>query len=64
MRIVHQGRGGYIEIDGEQYAIEHVADGCFAIHIRARAPSAHRAMLRELVAAEPQKWSLEGHGED
>jgi hypothetical protein len=49
MRIVHEGRGGYIDL--------------FAIHVPARACHAHREALRELVTAEPERWSLAGRGE-
>lgn len=59
MRIVHEGRGGYIELDDARYPIEHVAAGCFVIHAPARAPGAHREALQALVRAEPQKWSLD-----
>lgn len=63
MRIVHEGRGGYIEIDGKRYVIEHVEGGRFCIHY----PSGHRhanrgahlhALLR-LVAEEPTKWEID-----
>lgn len=36
--VVHQGRGGYVEIDGKQYAIEMIAGGQFCIHF----PCGHR----------------------
>jgi hypothetical protein len=63
MRIVHEGRGGYIEIDGRRYCIEHTEGGRFCIHF----PSGHRhatrpadlEQLRELVRAEPAHWELD-----
>jgi hypothetical protein len=62
MQIVHAGRGGYIEIGGRRYVIEHVGDGRFCIYY----PSGHRHASREadraelvsLVAREPETWSL------
>lgn len=63
MRIIHEGRGGYIEISGRRYAIEHVGDGRFAIHFPSGNRHAGRAadleLLARLVSDEPTKWSLE-----
>jgi len=63
VRIVHEGRGGYVEIEGVRYPIDHVAEGRFAIQFPAghRRPrrDAHRAALEALVAADPGKWALE-----
>jgi hypothetical protein len=57
-RIVHQGRGGYIEIDGERYAIEHVEGGRFCIHVPNGA--AHLDALQLLVDQDPMTWTLRG----
>jgi hypothetical protein len=57
-KIVHQGRGGYVEIARRQYAIEHVEGGRFVIHVPARTPAADRAALELLVAGDPMKWAL------
>jgi hypothetical protein len=62
MRIVHEGRGGYIEIDGRRYVIEHVEAGRFCIHY----PSGHRAegrakdleQLSALVRNDPDTWAI------
>ncbi len=63
MRIVHQGRGGFIEIDGSQYAIEHIEGGRFAIHFpsgqRHAKRDAHREALERLVREHPDQWSIE-----
>jgi hypothetical protein len=64
-RIVHQGRGGYIELDGERIPIEHVEGGRFAIHLpRDQHPrrDQHRAALERLVEAEPETWTIEERG--
>jgi len=61
--IVHDGRGGYVEVDGRRYAIEHVGGGRFCIHF----PSGHRTRnraldvdaLEGLCDREPEKWSIE-----
>lgn len=63
MRIVYEGRGGYIEIDGKRYIIEHVEGGRFCIHY----PSGHRhakrgadlEQLLRLVRDEPAKWTID-----
>jgi hypothetical protein len=61
MRIVHEGRGGYIELDDRRYPIEHVEGGHFTIHYIAGKHSVaeHLAALERLVDAEPDKWALE-----
>ena len=61
MRIVHEGRGGYIELDDRRYPIEHVEGGRFTIHYAAgKAPVVqHLAALERLVEREPEKWALE-----
>jgi len=62
-KILHEGRGGYIELDGLRYAIEHVADGRFCIHFpsgnRSKKCDAHFATLTALCRANPEKWSIE-----
>jgi hypothetical protein len=63
MRVVHEGRGGYVEFDDVRYPIEHVEGGCFAIHFpaghRHAKVSAHRHALEALAQSDPAKWSLE-----
>lgn len=57
--VVHEGRGGYVEIRGRRYVIEHVEGGRFCIHF----PSGRRASdleaLEVLCASEPEKWWIE-----
>jgi len=63
MRIVHEGRGGYVEIEGRRYVIEHVEGGRFCIHF----PSGHRhaarrtdlVALRRLVRDHPATWTID-----
>ena len=64
MRIVHEGRGGYIELDDRRYAIEHTEGGHFSIHYAAgKHPNPdHLAALERLVEAEPDKWAIERRG--
>ena len=61
--VVHEGRGGYVEVEGRRYAIEHVEGGRFCIYV----PSGHRARkrasdleaLEALCKSEPGKWSID-----
>jgi hypothetical protein len=63
--VVHEGRGGYVEVDGRRYVIEHVEGGHFCIHF----PSGHRTRkrgsdleaLEALCRSEPEKWSIDRH---
>jgi len=63
MRIVHEGRGGYIEIDGKRYVIELVEGGRFCIHYpsghRHAKRGAHLEALRQLVRDEPTRWAID-----
>lgn len=63
MRIVHQGRGGYVDIDGRRYAIEHVEGGRFCIHFpsgnRHAGRAADLALLATLVRDDPTKWAID-----
>jgi hypothetical protein len=63
MKIVHEGRGGYVEIDDARYPIEHVGEGRFSIHFSTRrrgaVRAAHLRALEELVASEPARWTIE-----
>ena len=63
VKVVHEGRGGYVEVDGRRYDIEHVEGGRFCIHF----PSGHRTRkrasdleaLEALCRSEPEMWSIE-----
>lgn len=63
MRVVHQGRGGYIEIEDRRYPIEMGEGGRFSIHFsqppRRRTAEADLAALEALVQQFPEKWALE-----
>jgi predicted Zn-ribbon and HTH transcriptional regulator len=61
MRIVHEGRGGYIELDERKYPIEHVEGGHFSIHyVAGKHPNPeHLAALKQLVLEHPEKWAIE-----
>jgi uncharacterized protein (DUF2345 family) len=63
MRIVHEGRGGYIELDGERYVIEHVEAGQFCIHASNGSRTSKRQeqleQLRQLARDEPERWTLQ-----
>jgi hypothetical protein len=63
MRIVHEGRGGYIELDNRRYPIEHIEGGRFAIHYTAgkRPNHEHLSALQRLVDTEPGKWAVESN---
>jgi hypothetical protein len=61
LKIVHEGRGGYIEIDARRYAIEHVEGGRFVVHLPSQkpAPDDHLAELEAFCAANPDAWRIE-----
>jgi hypothetical protein len=63
VRIVHEGRSGYIEIEGRRYVIEHVEGGRFCVYFPSNNRRALRAgdlaMIEQLVRDEPAKWSIE-----
>lgn len=63
IKIVHEGRGGYVELDGYCYTIDHVAEGRFCIHF----PSGnkhgslqnHFERLKAFADSRSPKWYLE-----
>lgn len=62
-RVVHEGRGGYVEIGGRRYPIEHVEGGRFVIHFPAGHRHARRAedraALERLARSDPARWVVE-----
>lgn len=62
-RIVHEGRGGHIEIEGCRYAIEAMQDGHFCIHFpngqRHPRRALHLAALTQLAEAQEPSWRVE-----
>ena len=63
MNVVHQGRGGYIEIDGCQYPIELLQGGHFCILFpnkqRHRNSQQHLDALAAFARAQQPAWSVE-----
>lgn len=63
MRVVHEGRGGYVEIEERRYPIEMAEGGRFCIHFsgagRNESWQQDLAALEELVRQEPEKWAIE-----
>lgn len=59
VRVVHEGRGGYVEVGGRRYAIEHVGGGRFCIHLVGKGREQDRVALEQLLREEPAKWVLE-----
>jgi len=63
LRVVHEGRGGYLEIEGVRYPIEHVEGGRFAIHLpsgkRPARFAEHLAALERFVAADQSRWAID-----
>ncbi|MGY6519325.1 MAG: hypothetical protein ACXIUZ_11505 [Lysobacteraceae bacterium] len=59
----HQGRGGFVEIDGYRYGIESMGDGRFTISFpggnRHRRLQAHLTALPQLAAGKSPKWCVE-----
>lgn len=58
--VVHEGRGGYVELDGYRYTIDHVEAGCFCIHFpsgnRHKALEGHRSKLIAFAESRDPKW--------
>jgi len=65
-RVVHQGRGGYVEVEGTRYPIEHIEGGAFSVSFpgknRHRRLAQHLEALEALARAEPGKWAIERRG--
>lgn len=63
LTIVHEGRGGYIEIDTHRYVIEHIEGGKFSIHFpsgnRSRHRDRHLQLLTQLCEDAPATWRIE-----
>ncbi len=61
-RVVHEGRGGYVELEGTRYPMEHVGEGRFEIHFpngqRHARLAEHRAALERLVRIEKERFAL------
>ena len=61
--IVHEGRGGYIEIDGYHYCIEHIGDGRFCIHFpsqnRHSKLQQHLDAMTHLALSQDPTWYVE-----
>lgn len=59
-RIIHEGRGGHVEIEGRRYAIEMTEGGRFCIHFhcgqRRSRRAVHLDVLMALAAAQEPTW--------
>lgn len=64
VKIVHHGRGGYVELDGVRYTIDHVAGGVFCIHFPAGNTHAklaeHRGELTAFAESRDPQWYVGG----
>ena len=62
IRIVHQGRGGYVVFEGIRYTIDHVAEGSFCIHFpsgKARKDrQRHFEALTAFAESKTPKWYI------
>jgi len=60
--VVHQGRGGHVELEGRRYAIEHVQDGGFCIHFpcghRHARLARHLAILTRFALTQNPPWQV------
>lgn len=57
IRIVHEGRGGHVEVDGVRHPLEHVGDGRFVIHVPRTSPL--RRAIEAFVAEDPGRFAIE-----
>jgi len=62
IKTVHEGRGGYVELGGVRYTIDHVEGGVFCIHFpsgnKHPDPAAHRDALIAFAKSHDPKWYL------
>lgn len=63
IKVVHEGRGGYLVLNGSRYPIDHVAGGSFEIHFpagnRHRNLQAHLEALHAFAESREPKWSID-----
>jgi hypothetical protein len=63
MKVVHEGRGGYIELEGVRYNIEHIEVSCFAIHFpcgnRHKFLQSHLDQLTAFAESREPRWYVE-----
>ncbi|NRR28660.1 hypothetical protein HSX11_00365 [Oxalobacteraceae bacterium] len=61
MQIVHEGRGGYVELAGHRFNIEHVDAGHFCISLPRGVQVAPELMdaLKVFAAAQDPSWYVE-----
>lgn len=58
MRIVHEGRGGYVELDDVRYPIELMEGGRFCVYFSGK-QAPHLAALEQLALEQPDRWAVE-----
>lgn len=60
IKTVHEGRGGYVEIESTRYTIDHVEAGIFCIHFPnghpARVANKHLPFLEAYAKNKNPKW--------
>jgi hypothetical protein len=65
IKVVHQGRGGHVTLQGSNYEIEHANEGHFYIHFpsgnRHSRLQAHLDQLKEFASSQDPTWSVENH---
>ncbi len=63
IQVHHEGRGGYLSVDGRRYVIELVGDGRFTIHVPGRTRDAQRRSdldaLRTWVLSRSETWCID-----
>ena len=66
VKVVHHGRGGYVEYQGFQYTIDHVAEGCFCVHFPSgnshKHLDVHLNVLRAFADNREPKWYVGTRG--
>lgn len=62
MRVVHEGRTGYVEIEGIRYDIEHLQRNQFCVHFPSGRRHAklqmHLNALKKLAESQKQVWQI------
>jgi hypothetical protein len=63
VKVIHQGRGGYVEYKNQKFSIEHVNEGHFCIHFQKNESQTSKCLaeLKKFADSQVPKWYVEEH---